>query len=429
MSADAGRGPGPAEGVVAGVGGSGRGEAGRSGGDVRSDLHVVLEPGSGVEVTVASKVEALYGDAIRTTVTDTLDALGVGDVRVTVDDKGAVPWVIAARVEAAARAAERVSPDVAVAEPTSADTGAPAYPPTSRDRLRRSRLYLPGNEPKFMLNAGLHRPDGMILDLEDSVHPAAKAAARILVANALRSVDFGAAERMVRINQLPLGLADLEAVVPASPNLVLVPKVEQEEQVLAVADAIGRIQREHGIDPEAHPVWLMPILESALGVEHAHGIATATDTVVALTIGLEDYTADLGVAKTAAGTESLWARQRLVNAARAAGVQAIDSVYGDVQDEEGLLAWGRAARAMGFTGMGCVHPRQIRVIHQAFAPTPTELEKARRIVEAFREAEAKGLSVVSLGSKMIDPPVVLRARRLVEHARQMGLDGADGGGA
>jgi citrate lyase subunit beta/citryl-CoA lyase len=108
-----------------------------------------------------------------------------------------------------------------------------------------------------------------------------------------------------------------------------------------------------------------------------------------------------------------------VNAARAAGVQAIDSVYGDVQDEAGLLAWGQAARAMGFTGMGCVHPRQVRIIHDAFAPTPAELEKAHRIVEAFHEAEEKGLGVVSLGSKMIDAPVVRRARRLVEQAKAM----------
>ncbi len=294
-----------------------------------------------------------------------------------------------------------------------------------------------------MLNAGLHRPDGVILDLEDSVHPSAKHAARLLVRNALRCVDFGGAERMVRINQLPMGLDDLDAVIPEAPNLVLIPKVEREEQVMEVADRIRetraaqrdaedrRAKRAGEIRaPRAEPdgeIWLMPILESALGVENAFEIARADPTVVALTIGLEDYTADLGVAKTAEGTESLWARRRLVNAARAAGVQAIDSVYGDVQDETGLRAWALAARAMGFTGMGCVHPRQIRVIHEAFAPGPGELEKAERIVAAFEEAESRGLGVVSLGSKMIDPPVVLRARRLVEHARRMGLTNGGGG--
>lgn len=165
----------------------------------------------------------------------------------------------------------------------------------------------------------------------------------------------------------------------------------------------------------------MPILESALGIENAFAIATASDMVAALTIGLEDYTADLGVVKTSEGAETHWARTRLVNAAKAARVQAIDSVYGDVADEEGLLAWGRRARGMGFEGMGCIHPRQIRIIHRAFAPTEAELEKAQKIVAAFQEAEAQGLGVVSLGTKMIDRPVVLRARKLVERAREAGL--------
>jgi citrate lyase subunit beta/citryl-CoA lyase len=165
------------------------------------------------------------------------------------------------------------------------------------------------------------------------------------------------------------------------------------------------------------PVWLMPILESALGIENAFTIARSHPTVVALTIGLEDYTADLGVVKTPEGGETDWARRRLVNAARAAGVQAIDSVYGDVADLEGLAAWTRRSRAMGYEGMGCVHPRQIPVIHEGFAPSAAELEKAARIVAAFEEAQAKGLGVVSLGSKMIDPPVVKRALALVARAK------------
>jgi citrate lyase subunit beta/citryl-CoA lyase len=269
-----------------------------------------------------------------------------------------------------------------------------------------------------MANAGLHGPDGVILDLEDSVHPEEKDAARLLVRNALRCVDFGGAERMVRINQLPLGLEDLDAVIPEAPEMILIPKVETPDQVLEVADRIMALRHEKGIES---PVWLMPILESGLGVENAFTIASASETVVALTIGLEDYTADLGVVKTPEGEETAWARSRLVNAARAAGVQAIDSVYGDVADEAGLRAWGQRARAMGFVGMGCIHPRQIPIIHDAFAPTQPELEKALKIVAAFREAQEKGLGVVSLGTKMIDRPVVLRARKLVERAREAGL--------
>jgi citrate lyase subunit beta/citryl-CoA lyase len=143
--------------------------------------------------------------------------------------------------------------------------------------------------------------------------------------------------------------------------------------------------------------------------------------VVALTIGLEDYTADLGVAKTPGGTESLYARTRVANAAHAARVQAIDSVFGDVADSDGLLRWGEASRAMGFEGMGCIHPIQIEIIHRAFTPTPSELEKAEKIVVAYEDAQARGLGVVSLGSKMIDAPVVQRALKLVARARKMGL--------
>jgi citrate lyase subunit beta/citryl-CoA lyase len=226
------------------------------------------------------------------------------------------------------------------------------------------------------------------------------------------------AERMVRINQLPLGFADLEEIVPEYPDLILIPKVERAEEVAEVASCIRKIKERDGGAPD---IWLMPILESALGIENAFAIATADNNLAALTIGLEDFTADLGVRKTREGSESLFARQRLVNAARAAGVQSIDSVYGNVGDIDGLRAWGMRARAMGFEGMGCVHPRQIRPIHEAFAPSAAEIEKALAIVAAFDDATASGLGVISLGSKMIDPPVVLRAQRLVDLARRSGL--------
>jgi len=384
--------------------------AGRRGADVRSDVHVSVEPTSKgeLEIVIQSKVGSLYGDAIRTDVLELLQTAGVKSARVVVEDQGALPFVIAARVEAALRRAGYTSGDLRPARV------APAQPSSPRDRVRRSRLYLPGNEPKFMLNAALHRPDAIILDLEDSVHHEEKDTARLLVRNALRSLDFGAAERMVRINPWPLGLMDLEAVVPEGPDLILIPKVEHERQVVEVARAIRRFM-------PGRDVHIMPILESALGIENAFAIARADPFVVALTIGLEDFTADLGVVKTLEGTESLYARQRLVNAARAAGVQAIDSVFGDIADLESLRNWGQRARGLGFDGMGCIHPRQIEVIHEAFAPTAAELEKAQRIVAAFEDAQSRGLSVVSLGTRMVDPPVVLRAQRLVEQARRQGL--------
>jgi citrate lyase subunit beta/citryl-CoA lyase len=223
---------------------------------------------------------------------------------------------------------------------------------------------------------------------------------------------------MVRINQLPLGLEDLAEIVPEEPDLILIPKVEHPGQVTQVDRMMEELKLRHGI---RRGIWIMPIVESALGIENAPSIAAASPNVAALTIGLEDYTADLGVVKTPAGSESLYARSRLVNAARAAGVQAIDSVYGDVADLEGLRRWGENSRALGFEGMGCIHPSQISVIHAAFAPSAAEIDKARKIVAAYEEAQQRGLGVVSLGSKMIDPPVVQRALKLVERAKSMGL--------
>ena len=390
------------------------GEAGHWGPDIRSDVHARIEARGrgGINIELESRVKPYYGDAIRQQAEEVLEALGVKHAEVSIHDEGALPFVIAARLEAAARHAglgegTRVLPDrVLLPEPS------------PRDRMRRSRLYVPGSEPKYFINAGLHGADAIILDLEDSVHPNEKDAARLLVRNALRAVDFLQCERMVRINQLPLGLEDLEEIVPESPDLILIPKVERPDQVIVATEKIAEIKAEYGI---TRPIWLMPIIESALGIEKAFEIATASEDIVALTIGLEDYTADLGVVKTATGNESLFARQRIVNAAHAAGVQGIDSVFGDVGDMDGLRTWGINSRAIGFEGMGCVHPLQIAVIHQAFAPSPVEIEKARKIVAAYHEAQQRGLGVVSLGSRMIDPPVVHRALKLMARAEAMGL--------
>lgn len=390
------------------------GEAGHWGAEIRSDVHVRIEPRErgGIDIELESRVKPYYGEAIRRQTEEVIEALGVRHAQATIHDEGALPFVIAARIEAAARRAglgqgTRVLPD-----------RLPLPEPSGRDRMRRSRLYVPGSEPKYFINAALHGADGVILDLEDSVHPNEKDAARLLVRNALRGVDFLQCERMVRINQLPLGLEDLEEIIPESPDLILIPKVETSGQVIDASRKIAEIKANYGI---TSPIWLMPILESAQGIEKAYEIATASAEIAALTIGLEDYTADMGVVKTSGGAESLFARQRMVNAAHAAGVQAIDSVFGDIGDMDGLRVWALTARAMGFEGMGCVHPVQIPVIHQAFAPTQAEIEKAQRIVAAFHQAQQKGLGVVSLGSKMIDAPVVQRALKLMVRAQAMGL--------
>ncbi|MAF65914.1 MAG: citrate lyase ACP [Planctomycetes bacterium] len=389
-------------------------EAGPRGERVRSDCWIGLTPelSGGVVLEVSSTVESTYGRSIRALCEQGARALGIEHARIRVEDGGALPFVLMARLEAAARRAlggleARWLPECAQA----------CREPARRERRRRSRLYLPGDQPKYMTNAGLHVPDAVILDLEDSVPPGAKDTARILVRNALRQVDFRGAERTVRINPGSLGLTDIDELADENVHLILIPKVESAEEVRAV-DARLRERTESA-------VYLMPIIESSRGVMCASEIAAACERVVAVTIGLEDYTADVGVPRTEEGRESLWARSMIVNAARAAGVQAIDSVFSDVADTVGLRRSVLEAKALGFEGAGCIHPRQVRVVHEAFDPTPEEVLRARQIVCAFREASEHGLAVVSLGSKMIDPPVVERALKTVAQAVESGLLAAD----
>jgi citrate lyase subunit beta/citryl-CoA lyase len=387
-----------------------RSEAGRRGSDVRSDCWIGLETttSGGIGFTGKSKVETMYGASIRKTIEDGLRFFRIENVRVELDDQGALPFAIMARLEAAVR--RLGSPVEGEFLP---DMDPLCTYPTTRDRMRRSRLYLPGNDPKFMINAGVHKPDGIILDLEDSVHPSEKDAARLMVRNALRQVDFMGAERMVRINQGDPGLLDLDFVVPHNVHVVLIPKVESAGQVQAADRHIESLRKTHGVERE---VYLMPIVESALGVLRAYEIATTSPRVVALTIGLEDYTADIGTRRTNEGRESFWARSQVVNAARAAHVQPIDTVFSDVRDMDGLRASVLEAKGLGFDGKGCIHPRQIRVIHEAFAPTDEEIDRAKMVVRAYEEAGARGMGVVALGSKMIDPPVVKRALHTVRTA-------------
>jgi citrate lyase subunit beta/citryl-CoA lyase len=391
-------------------------EAGRCGKDVRSDCWVRIEPKSspGIKLFLNSKVETMFGRAIRKLIREELAFFDIRNALVTVEDSGALEFVMMARIEAAVK---RLHPrEKREYLPELLEH---ARYPTQRERLRRSRLYLPGNEPKFMLNAGVHRPDAVILDLEDSVAPAVKDEALILVRNALRQIDFMGAERMVRINQLPRGLAELDRLVGSNVHMILIPKCENAQMVKDV-DARIRAARKGPGDRGQGSVLLMPIVESCLGVFNALEIARASANVAALTIGLEDYTADLGTQRTLEAKESFWARSQVVNAARAAGVQPIDTVFSDINDTEGLRQSVLEAKGMGYEGKGCIHPRQIATIHEAFAPADAEVDRARKIVLAYRDAETRGLGAVALGSKMIDPPVVKRALRTVDLAIRTG---------
>ncbi len=392
--------------------------SGNSGPKVRSDCEItlVLTDKGGLVIELTSKVKALYGQSIVKLTNDVLGFFGVKNAHVKILDSGALPFVIAARIEAVVK--QLVDTDLEYLP----ELGKSAQSVTVRDRFRFARLYLPGNSPGLMINAGLHSADGIILDLEDSVAPEKKDEARILVRNALRQLDFFGAERMVRINQGERGLQDLKSIIPHNVNLVLIPKCEGSAFIEKVNTEIALLNKKYCLENQ---VLLMPIIESALGVEKAFEIAVSSVNVVALAIGLEDYTADLGVPRTMEGAESFYARTRIVVAAKAAGIQAIDSVFSDVADMEGLRKTVSVSKSLGFEGMGCIHPRQISVIRQGYAPDENEIAKSGKIVLAWEEAEKNGLGVVALGSKMIDPPVVNKALRTIEIAMRLGLISSD----
>ncbi|MDD3875146.1 MAG: aldolase/citrate lyase family protein [Bacteroidales bacterium] len=386
---------------------------GNKGKGVRSDCAVTLEmcETGGLQIQIESKVKAIFGNQIEALVKDMLNFYAIQNAVIIIEDSGALPFVMAARIEAAIKKLTGTEKDYLL--PMLAQNN---YK-TSKDKNRFSRLYLPGNTPSLMINAGIHKPDGIILDLEDAVAPDKKYEASFLVRNALRNLDFYNAERMVRINQIPRGLDDLEFLIPHNVNLLLVPKCEGAHQINMLNERIEYLKGKFNVTCD---IWLMPIIESALGVIKAFEIASAAPNVVALAIGLEDYTADLGVMRTKVATESFFARTQIVNACKATGIQAIDSVFSDVADLDGLRDNVRISKSLGFDGMGCIHPRQIKVIHESFAPEAAEIEKAKKIVNAFIEASEKGLGVVSLGTKMIDAPVVKRAQKTIDLSIKLG---------
>lgn len=387
---------------------------GNYGAKVRSDCQVVLEicQSGGIDLQINSKVNAMFGQSNRELIMDILNFYEINNAKIVFNDSGAIVPVIIARMEAAIKSLIAADKDFLlpqIVENTTIST---------KDKMRFSRLYLPGNSPNMMLNAGIHKPNGIILDLEDAVAHDKKYEARFMVRNALRNINFYGAERMVRINQIPMGLEDLDYIVPHYVNLILVPKCESAEQIYKVNERISQLKIANNMD---YPIWLMPIIESALGVVKAYEIASSADNIAAMAIGLEDYTADLGTLRTTDGTESFYARSAIVNACRAAGIQAIDSVFSDISDMEALAQNVKVSKSLGFDGMGCIHPRQIEVIHQNFAPEENEIFKAKRIFMAFKTAKEQGLGVVSLGTKMIDAPVVKRAENTLKVAINLGI--------
>ena len=287
--------------------------------------------------------------------------------------------------------------------------------------MRRSMLFLPGNTPNMLINGNCLGSDAVIFDLEDAVSPAEKDAARILVRNTLRYMDFRGCETIIRINSTdtPYWKADLEAMMPRKPQLILLPKTGSPRDILEVDAWMSELEDKLGM--ERNTVGLMALIETALGVENAFAIATASKRVKALFLGAEDLTADLQCKRTKEGREIEYARTRLVAAARAAGVDVYDTPFTDVNDDEGIWTDTQLAKALGFTGKASISPRHVEVINQVFSPTEKEIDYAYEVMEAIALAAQQGRGVIALRGKMIDAPIVARAKQTIAAAEALGL--------
>ena len=287
--------------------------------------------------------------------------------------------------------------------------------------MRRSMLFLPGNTPNIIVNGEILGSDAVILDLEDAVSPTEKDSARILVRNAIKLMGFGRCEIIVRINSIdtPYWKRDLEEIIPVRPSMIMPPKTGCAQDVLKVDAYISELEDKLGM--ARNTVRLIPLIETALGVENAYQIASASKRVAAIFLGGEDLSADLRCKRTKEGNEIAYARARMVVAARAAGVDVYDTPFTDVNDDEGIYTDARYAKSLGFTGKSAISPRHVGAINEVFSPSQQEIDYAYEVMEAIRIGKEQGRGAVALRGKMIDAPVVMRAQQTIEMAQQLGL--------
>ncbi|MDK9710067.1 citrate (pro-3S)-lyase subunit beta [Acidaminobacter sp.] len=290
-----------------------------------------------------------------------------------------------------------------------------------RDRLRRTMMFVPGNNPGLMADAHIYGPDALMFDLEDSVKLSEKDSARFLVYQALKTIDYGDIEKVVRVNPLntPYGKADIEAMVFAGADIIRLPKSETAQDVIEVDEWITECEKKAGL--EQGSVGMMAAIESGLGILNVLSIAQASPRLIGIAIGAEDFVTDLKTTRSPGGSELFTARSMLVFAARAAGIAVLDTVFADVNDDEGFRREVETIKQLGFDGKSVINPRQIAPVVEIFTPTAKEIEHAERVVEAIKEAEEKGLGVISLNGKMIDKPVVDRAQRVLKMAIAAGV--------
>lgn len=288
-------------------------------------------------------------------------------------------------------------------------------------QLRRTMLYVPGNNPGMIKDAGIYPADCVMFDLEDSVAVTEKDAARALVHEALKVLDLSGKEFLVRINSLEsgLGIHDLEAIVRAANVVIRLPKTETAKDITDCEREIARIEKECGL--EVGSTRMMAAVESALGVLNAKEIAMASPRLIGIALGAEDYVTDLKTSRSPGGIELLFGRSMILLAARAAGIDAIDTVYSDVNNDEGFRDEVKLIKQLGFDGKSIINPRQIGAVHEIYTPSLKEIEKALAVIEAIKEANRKGSGVISLNGRMVDRPIVLRAQHTINLAVAVGI--------
>ncbi len=281
-------------------------------------------------------------------------------------------------------------------------------------------MFVPGNNPGMMQDAFIYGPDSIMLDLEDSVTMAEKDSARLLVYNALKTIDYGNTEMVVRINPLntPYGKKDIEAVVKAGVDVIRMPKTETAEEVVEVEREIEKVEKEIGCLGRTQ---IMAAIESALGIVNAYAIATASKRMMGIALGAEDYSANLKTQRTPGGAELLLARETIVVAARAAGIAALDTVYSNLNDMDTFRKEVELIKTLGFDGKSIINPRQIEIVNEVFTPSEKAIEKSKVILAAIKEAEQRGSGVIAVNGKMVDRPVVLRAQRTIDLAIASGV--------
>lgn len=283
-------------------------------------------------------------------------------------------------------------------------------------RKRRTMLYIPGNNPAMLQQGGVYGADSLLLDLEDAVAVNQKDAARILIKHMLKNVNYYDSEVCVRVNHLstPFGMADLETIVPLQPHAIRYPKTESAKEILELIDIIEEIENRHNLPHTVLEIHAM--IETAMGVQNVFEIAGCHPRIGAITIGGQDLTADMNIIYTPDGAGIDFARKRIVMAAKAHHIDVIDTVFVDVNDEEGLRHETEYSKKIGFTGKAVINPRQIDIIHEVYNPTEEEIRKAYRIVKEFQKNRDAGIGVFAIDGKMIDAPIVTRAQYILELA-------------